>query len=238
MWPFLLLYLIPIPFVLTYGQGEQRAFLLTSYLMYALFAGGLVALIHRAPIANSQMQITNGRTIAAVSAAALIILVWPYRQAQANIEWLKHKWSTATHAYWADVLNHPLEPEAGVIATWGDLTSMWYMQHIEGRRPDLAGLYPPEEASLPAWLAQYESVYVAGPTLDAWQADELADYHLIPWGRLVRIAPKSASPLTLLPDLDQPQTARFATNCGWLAVRSRRRLIRVGCCMALLPGKP
>ena len=45
--PSLLLYLLPIPFVLTYGQGEQRAFLLTSYLIFALFAGGLIVLISR-----------------------------------------------------------------------------------------------------------------------------------------------------------------------------------------------
>ena len=209
LWPFLLLYLIPIPFVLTYGQGEQRAFLLTSYLVFALFAGGLVALIHRAPIANSQQLTANRKAVVAAIAAGLVCLLWPYQQAQANIEWLQHKWSTATYDYWADVLSHPLEPGAGVIATWGDLTSMWYMQHIEERRPDLAGLYPPDVSALPDWLARYRSLYVAGPTLDAWGAEQLAAYQVIPWGRLVRVASQAASPLALLPELERPQTAVF-----------------------------
>ncbi len=191
--PLVLLFALPIPFVLTYGRGEQNAFLLTSNLVFALFAGGVVALI-----TNHESRITNlllrnglwGLTMAAV-------LILPIQHARSNFDWLTHKWGTANHDYWLDVLTHPLESDAGIMATWGDLTSMWYMQHIRHLRPDIAGLYPPTETIAADWLAQGRSLYVAGPVFDEWSADELSRYQLLPWGRLVRLLPKNAEIPTL-----------------------------------------
>ena len=43
-WPFFLIYAIPIPFVLAYGQGEQSAFLLPSFLIFVIFISYTVIL--------------------------------------------------------------------------------------------------------------------------------------------------------------------------------------------------
>ncbi len=201
--PLALLFVLPIPFVLTYGRGEQNAFLLTSNLIFALFAGGAVALI-----TNYELQMTNsllrqgllGLTVA-------VMLVLPAQHARGNFDWLSHKWDTASRDYWLDALAHPLEPDAGMLATWGDLTSMWYMQHIRHLRPDIAGLYPPTEPVAADWLAQGRSLYIAGPVFDEWSPNELARYRLIPWGRLVRLLPKN-EPLPVL-NLPHPMDAVF-----------------------------
>jgi hypothetical protein len=255
-WPLLVIYLVPIPFVLTYGRGEQSAFLLTSDLAFALFAGGVVVLANIwaerliypksktpredsvfAPYPSSFTFHISRFTfhvshftfppLFGVSLFALILIILPYRQAQHSTEWLRHKWDSAMYDYWRDVLNHPLEPGGGIMATWGDLTSMWYMQHVEGRRPDLRGVYPPEEEVAAAWLAQGRDLYVAGPILETWDPGLMDRYHVLPWGRLVRLAPLSDDPQALLPTLPQRPEATFGRRL-YLAGASFESNVEVG----------
>jgi hypothetical protein len=198
-WPLLLIYAAPIPFVITYGQGEQSAFLLTSDLAFAIFGGGLVFLI-------GSLRLPFVRLLAPAAVVLLGVFLF-YPQLHYNL--ISHRRSLAIYDYWSDVLSHPLETNAGILATWGDLTSMWYMQHIEHDRPDLAGVYPPTEATAADWLAKGRTLYVAGPTLEDWPVGVNDRYQLVPWGRLVRVAPYDRDPRSLLPELSQPQTAVF-----------------------------
>lgn len=210
-WPLLLVYAAPIPFVLTYGQGEQSAFLLTSNVVLSMLAGVPLALIqHTLPRLQSQAA-TYRYAGQGLVFGLMLVLVWaiPYRHSLSNINWLESKWNTAQYDYWFDVLQHPLRPGAGVLAEWGDLTSMWYMQHTQQLRPDLHGLYPPTEATAAAWLAEARPLYIAGPTLDTWAAGVLDRYTVLPWGRLVLLAPPQTEPQTLLPTLPQPIEAMF-----------------------------
>ncbi len=197
--PLFLLYAIPIPFVLTYGQGEQNAFLLPSNLIFSLFAGSALTLI-----TNYELRITNslGRKII-LAVTLFLALVLPFQHARYSIDWLANKWDTAKYDYWTDALAHPLEDSAGIMATWGDLTSMWYLQHAENRRAGLAGLYPPTEAVATEWLSQGHPLYIAGPVLDDWDAESLAKYRAVPWGRLVRLVPIDENPNAILPALNQ-----------------------------------
>ena len=200
--PLTLLFVLPIPFVLTYGRGEQNAFLLTSNLIFALFAGGVIAFL-QFKIQNSKFKTGYSPWIkfGLSSLLFLLIVILPVQHARANINWLSHKWDTASRDYWLDALTHPLETDAGIMATWGDLTSMWYMQHIHHLRPEIAGLYPPTEPVAADWLTQNHPLYIAGPVLDEWSADELGHYRLIPWGRMVRLLPPDAE----IPALNLPQ---------------------------------
>ncbi len=211
--PLILLFALPIPFVLTYGRGEQNAFLLTSNLIFVLFTGGVVAAL-QFKIQNSKFKIAHSRWIkfGLKSLIFLLIFILPIQHARFNLNWLSHKWDTSSRDYWADALEHPLEPDAGIMATWGDLTSMWYMQHVEHRRADLPGLYPPTEAVAADWLAQGKPLYIAGPVLDDWQPGVMERYQVIPWGRLVRLALPTANPTSLLPQLDTPLTATFGNR--------------------------
>lgn len=210
LWPLLLMYALPIPFVLTYGQGEQNAFLLTSNVVVATFAGAAVAGV---------VKQARLRPLLATLVLALFALL-PLRQAQRNIDWLSHKWDGSIERYWREVLAHPLGEGAGVMAQWGDLTSFWYLQHADGERPDLLGLYPPTAATAADWLARDGELYVAGPlggvsrgALDAmpdsWLAGLGQQYQALSWGRLVRLIPQGQDARALLPTLAQPQQAEF-----------------------------
>lgn len=181
--PLFLLYALPIPFVLTYGRGEQTAFLLTSNLIFSVFAGALVAKImhHTSRITHQLWRYTFAGLI------LVAIGILPVKHAQFNINWLSEQWNTAHRDYWMDALGHPLENDAGVMAAWGDLTTMWYLQQWENIHPEVAGLYPPTEAVAAEWLAQGHPLYVAGPVLDAWTPAERARHQFWPWGRLVRV---------------------------------------------------
>jgi hypothetical protein len=204
--PLFLLYAAPIPFVLTYGQGEQSAFLLPSFLIFALCAGYTFI-----PI-NQLLNPLVPRPILRVSRITFYILLFTFLllpQIQYNTLWLNRKWTRAIYEEWADALNHPLEPGSGMLAHWGDLTSFWYMQHAEGLRPDLRGVYPPDEAAVIDWFERGNpNLYIAGP-LQGWAAGIQDRYQLIPWGRLVRIAPRQLDPRSLLPPLPQPPEADF-----------------------------
>jgi hypothetical protein len=210
-WPLFLIYLVPIPFVLTYGQGEQSAFLLPSFLIVSIFCGASLVLVER--------LLRRSKAPALVSALLLIglipTLILP--QVRYNLNWLEAKWSRATYEEWADALDHPLEPGAAVLAHWGDLTSFWYMQYAEHRRPDLLGLYPPTEAIVSSYLNGGGDLYIAGP-LQGWAGGIQDRFRLIPWGRLVRIAPHQADPSSLLPPLTQPVEAVFDNRLRLIAV--------------------
>ncbi|HEX9925595.1 MAG TPA: DUF2723 domain-containing protein, partial [Anaerolineae bacterium] len=66
-WPLFLIYLVPIPFVLTYGQGEQSAFLLPSFLIVSIFCGASLVLVER--------LLRRSKAPALVSALLLIGLI-------------------------------------------------------------------------------------------------------------------------------------------------------------------
>lgn len=208
-WPLFFLYALPIPFVLTYGQGEQSAFLLPSFLIFSLFAGHSLMLVQQILIKFHIPRITYHASRILPSLLFLVLipsLLLP--QIRYNVNWLKAKWDRSIYEEWADALAHPLTPGAAVLAHWGDLTSFWYMQHAEGRRPDLRGLYPPTEEIVTNYLSQGGDLYIAGP-LQGWAAGIEDRYQLLPWGRLVRIAPKEADPQSLLPVLPHPSDAVF-----------------------------
>ncbi|HMR64563.1 MAG TPA: hypothetical protein PKE64_11190, partial [Anaerolineae bacterium] len=240
--PFFLWYAVPIPFVLVYNQGEQSAFLLPSFLVFAIFAGSLLTLVpqlllkfqrtsknEQLAINNEQSTISNEQlatdnepssnpptfqpSILPPLLSLLILgLVFPLLilpNIQHNLNWLSRKWNRGIYNEWADALNHPLEPEAGMLAHWGDLTSFWYMQHAEGRRPDLRGVYPPTEAQVIDWYERGNpDLYISGP-LQGWASGIQERYQLIPWGRLVRIAPYEREPRSLLPTLRYPHDTTF-----------------------------
>lgn len=212
-FPLLLLYAIPIPFVLTYGQGEQSAFLLASFLVFAMFAGYLlIATANGVTLLAKPSR--RAPLLAGLLPLALLLLFIPLHlipQIQRNTLWLSRKWTRAIYNEWADALNHPLAPGAGMLAHWGDLTSFWYMQHAEGRRPDLRGVYPPTEAAVINWFRRSHDLYIAGP-LQGWAAGIEERYQLVPWGRLVRIAPRHLDPASLLPQLSRQFDATFANR--------------------------
>jgi hypothetical protein len=229
-WPLFLIYVVPIPFVLTYDQGEQSAFLLPSFLIFSIFVGSTLTLVdrlfasrtpalskaegtHHAPRTTyyaSRFTFHVLRFILHPSSFILLLIFLFLPQIHDNYNWLEAKWGRAIYDEWDDALSHPLEPGATMLAHWGDLTPFWYMQHTENRRPDLRGFYPPDEEIVADWFARGgENLYIAGP-LQGWTPDIQKRYQLIPWGRLVRIAPHHLDPESLLPTLPHTFEVTFS----------------------------
>ncbi len=175
-----------IPFVLKYGKGEQAAFLLPTDLIITLWIAVAVA-----GLAGAVGRVAGGRwgRLAVVGLFAVL----PLWSVATRFAALDRSSDYAIEHYWRAVLRHPLEEGAGLVAHWGDLTPLWYMQHVEGRRPDLYGLFPPTEATLGPWLIAGHPLYVAGP-LQGWWPELTGGYRLTPWGRLVRVDRPDTSP--------------------------------------------
>ncbi|MGQ9502459.1 MAG: protein O-mannosyl-transferase family [Anaerolineae bacterium] len=210
-WPLCLLHGALVPFVLTYGQGEQSAFLLPASLTLAIFVGaGVAAVLRLTQAAGTYIQgkflaaTQNGPTGAVQITLQLAVLAavafFSHHQSDHNVRWLTKKWNDAAYRYWTDALAHPIEPGAGILAHWGDLTTFWYLQHAEGLRYDLYGIYPPQASVIATWLAAGHGLYIAAP-LQEGIAELTARYQLLPWGRLVRIIPPEIPLDTVLPEL-------------------------------------
>ncbi|MCB0197886.1 MAG: hypothetical protein KDJ65_38430, partial [Anaerolineae bacterium] len=209
--PLLLWYAIPIPLVIVYGQGEQSAFLLPSFLIFSIFAANTIILITQLLTRLLRPLLPTPYSLLPIPYSLLLLLIplLIYPQLNHNLVWLTRKWNRDIYHEWSDALNHPLEPNAGLLAHWGDLTSFWYLQHTEQRRLDLRGLYPPTEDVVIDWYKRGNPyLYIAGP-LQGWATGIQDRYQLIPWGRLVRIAPHEIDPVDLLPDLPSIDNAIF-----------------------------
>ncbi len=232
--PFFLMYVLPIPLVIVYGQGEQSAFLLPSFLMVCFFGGYIVIFIVELLIKfltyylpQTEQDISyNALYVLRFSPPLLLLilipaLIWP--QIQHNSTWLSVKWNRNIYNEWATVLNHPLEPEAGILSPWGDLTSFWYMQHAEGYRPDLRGTYPLTQTTISDWYEHgNENLYLYLPQnkviSEDWATGISDHYQFVPWGRLVRIAPQETDSERLLPNLPQRIETSFGDKLHLIAV--------------------
>ncbi len=170
-----------------YRQGNVEAYFLPAAL--ALTAGlteGINAVLRLVSRPGTSRWLKIGISLAALAAPLAFLL--------RNAEAADHRGALAMDRYWRQVLALDLEPGAGLVAHWSDLTPLWYFQHAEQQRPDLLGLYLPELAQIKESLRQGGAAYLAGPLGD-WYSDLPQQMRLIPWGPLVRLAlPEGPAP--------------------------------------------
>jgi len=73
--------------------------------------------------------------------------------------------------WWESTLQLPLEEGAALLGHWSDFTPLWYLQHIDGRRPDLLALFPPDmDNVIRPWVNMGRPLYQAAPT-HGWAPD-------------------------------------------------------------------
>lgn len=178
-------------------QGKPEAYLLPATWV-AMVAVGL-ALDAAASVLTAALQRQRGSTGASgptrrrwierslavgVAAALLVLLVQRFPT-------LDHSRWTDTRRTWEVTLRyHDLPPGAALLGHWSDMTPLWYLQQIEGRRPDLLALFPPDpDQVMDLFLAAGGALYLAAP-LHGYAPDLAERYALAPWGKLVRILPR------------------------------------------------
>ncbi|MGC8781437.1 MAG: protein O-mannosyl-transferase family, partial [Anaerolineae bacterium] len=177
-------------------QGKNDAYLLPAFWTIFLWTGlalapaldGVSALRTKLQKAGPDARFSRRMTWAATLLVLLAMFgLLGQRYAAADLSR-----ASETARTWEVYLKHPLETGAGLLGHWSDLTPLWYLQQIEGRRPDLVGLFPPDTDRIIApWLRSGRPLYLVAP-LHGWALDLPSRFDLMPWGRMVRILPKGA----------------------------------------------
>jgi hypothetical protein len=202
----LLLHAVVIPFTLKYSTSWRVSmmgvYLLPTDLVFTIWVASAVTALTR--ILGRWWPARRHLTRSAVTLAFACL---PIMTVVTHFAALDHSQDYATSDYWRHALAHPLENGAGLVAHWGDLTSMWYMQQGEGQRPDLFGLFPPQEEMLGPWVEAGHALYIAGP-LQGWWPEASQRYRLTPWGLLVKVDPLNA-PAIAFPPPQHPSEANF-----------------------------
>jgi hypothetical protein len=183
-------------------QGKPHAYLLPATWVALFFAGfaadlalaGAARLARRRsrPVAEQPPAAPPGPEptlvqrldlllTAAIAVALLALLGSRYAQLDYS------RWNDAERAWDFTLAHHDLPAGAALLGHWSDMTPLWYMQQIDGRRPDLVALFPPDPATvIQPWLEAGGALYLAAP-LNDYAPDLAQRYSLTPWGQLVRI---------------------------------------------------
>ncbi len=186
-------------------QGKPEAYLLPAFVIFALWLGLGVGVFARA----WERVRLPGWALAGLLASLLFTFC---RAGDPSASLSRF---AGVERWWREVLSYPLEKGSALMAHWGDLTPMWYLQQAEGIRTDLIGLYPPAGWIASRWLSGGRALYLAGPT-HGFDPGFPAGFRLMPWGKLLRLYPDEASlscPDGLAP-APEPQGWPFKVE-GW-----------------------
>jgi hypothetical protein len=194
----LVTFLAYVCYALCYYVPDVSVFLLPAHLILAAWLGvGGAALIGTGG---------GGRAILSICLLSLLPLwlLWT------NLPLVDQSGEREAYAWGERVLELPLAPGAAILADSARIAPLYYLQRIEGRRPDLDMLVLADEAlyraELEARLAAGQTVYLARflPGLEAL-------YHLRSLGPLTEVG---TTPLTEPPPLDRALGVHFAAAQG------------------------
>ncbi len=160
-------------------QGKNDAYLLPAFWVVLFASGFALDWVLRRPVLRPINWMWGGLLLSLP--LVLLITRYPDRDLSRRVD---------VRLWWESTLQVPLEQGAALLGHWSDFTPLWYLQHIDGYRPDLLALFPPDtENVIRPWLATGRPLYQAAPT-HGWAPDLPRMYNLIPWGRLARIVPQ------------------------------------------------
>jgi hypothetical protein len=190
-------------YALSYYVPDVSVFMLPAHLVLALWLGvGSVTLIE---IVMGRRGRDRDPAALSISAYASCLYLLPLWLLWTNLPLVDQSGERAAYAWGERVLDLPLAPDAAILADSVRIAPLYYLQRIEGRRPDLDMLVLADEAiyraELEARLAAGQSVYLARflPGLEG-------RYHLRSLGPLTEVG---TAALTELPPLDCVLGARF-----------------------------
>jgi hypothetical protein len=128
-----LTYILFVAFNLVYTIGDIYVMYIPSYLIVVLWmAVGVGTLAH----------LLHDRPALSALAVALFFLLPPW-MAFGNYAAVDQSDNRRARERWETILSEPLPPGAILVSDdRNNIMPMWYLQYVEGRRPDLLGLFP------------------------------------------------------------------------------------------------
>ena len=147
-WPLvvltLLCYLAGVGFNLIYAIGDVADLFIPSYLFVSMWIGAGVAALAEAVTAGvSRRSRVTSLGCGLAWAIGIVGLALPATLLAANLPNVDQSFNTAAANMWQPILARPLPPGAVLLTNDRDeMMPLWYYQYVEGRRPDLLGLFP------------------------------------------------------------------------------------------------
>jgi hypothetical protein len=165
----------------------SREYYLPSFICLVIFAAwGIDGFMNWMRMNLSRVNLPEVLASTIPSLLAGLLLIVTLRDVAARHSTDLTERSSEIRAKWDGIRKFPPEKNAALVAHWGDLTPLWYLQNAEGWRNDLITIYPPDEERVNTWMATGKPLYLAGSTL-GWAPEILVDRHLTPWGSLVSV---------------------------------------------------
>ncbi|MDH7485164.1 MAG: DUF2723 domain-containing protein [Anaerolineae bacterium] len=135
-------------FNLFYGIGDIHVFFIAPALIWACWMGVGIGAIAEAVGAGGRSQVAGRHlkyTIPSVLSAAIVLLslTLPIALLLHNLSLVDRSGDSAGRDRWQAILAAPPPAEAILISNDRDeMMPLWYLQQVEGVRPDITGLFP------------------------------------------------------------------------------------------------
>jgi len=192
-------------FNLFYGIGDIAVYYIPLYALWALWiacgVGGLVAVIESAATRRAEKShppLSHSPTLLVALFPCLLAFLLPLYLLLTNFPPVDQSRNTAARAFWEATLAQPIPQNAILVTNDRDeMMPLWYMQYVEGRRPDLTGLFPLIQPT-PDWAdvgATADAARRSGrPVLLTKEMPGLdVKFRLAPEGKLVSVLGPAAS---------------------------------------------
>ena len=192
-------------FNLFYGIGDIAVYYIPLYALWALWiacgVAGIIAVIEAAMSRRAErtnLPISQSTNLLIYLFPCLLAFLLPLYLLLTNFAPADQSRNTAARAFWEATLAQPIPQNAILVTNDRDeMMPLWYMQYVEGRRPDLTGLFPLIQPT-PDWAdvgATTDSALRSGrPVLLIKEMPGLdVKFKLAPEGKLVSVLGPAAS---------------------------------------------
>ena len=185
-------------FGLSYNVPDVSLFLIPSYLVIAVALGIGVAGFSRGigdRLSRASPELAPASRLLATSVTITLLALLPLSLIWSNLPRVDRSGARSQYAWGRYVLQQNLPPDSVILADSQKMAPLYYLQRVEGVRPDTeTGVFPDEESNrieLDRRLSEGRSVFLARflPGLES-------TYHLRSLGPLVEV---STTPLMHLP---------------------------------------
>jgi len=219
----LVAYLAYFVYGLNYYVPDISAFIIPAHLIFAIWIGaGLHGLWQ---VASCKLQVDKLATCCLLLTALLpLSLVWTNLP---QVDMSQHGWEA--YRWGQYVLGLDLPAGAAILADSEKIAPLYYLQRVEGARPDLDIIVMGDEAGyrqqLETRLAQGQPVYLARylPGLEG-------RFHLRSLGPLVEVG---TTPLTQEPPIEQPLSSDFGQDIRLLGYDADSLTVEPPACLRL-----